>query len=71
MNKRRTTKRSKPKPRKTKSLPVVKRVVLAPTDVLRVAIPPGRLPLVVADPAKGELVIAPARKKTWLETLFG
>lgn len=74
MTKRRTTKRSKATPRKpvrkAKARPVLQRVVLSPDDVLRVAIPPGTVPLVVSDPDKGELVIAPERKKTFWERLF-
>lgn len=66
MTKRKRRKAAKPKPSK------IKKVVLPKTGAVRVVIPEGVAPTIVADPVKGVVEIVPVPvKKTWWQSVFG
>jgi len=53
----------------------LKKVVLTPVSVLQVKVPPGIVPVVVADPERRVVEIAPVvkakAKKSWWAEIFG
>lgn len=66
MKKRTKVSKRKPKPVK------IKKVVLPKTGVVRVLVPQGVLPTIVADPRKGIVEIVPVPvKRTWWQSFIG
>jgi hypothetical protein len=48
----------------------IKKVALEPTAVLQVKLPPDHVPMIVHDPERGVVEIAPA-KPSWWKAFFG
>lgn len=48
----------------------IKKVALEPTAMLQVKLPPDHVPMIVHDPERGVVEIAPA-KPSWWKTFFG
>lgn len=73
MKKRRTIKASsKRKSTSAKKSKPVRKVALPKAGVVRVVVPKGVVPTIVADPAKGIVEIVPVPvKKTWWQTVMG
>lgn len=51
----------------------IKKVVIAPTEIIRITAPPGVIPVVAVDPVKRIVEVVPvtkAKKLSWWKSIF-